>query len=530
VHHYHYAGDVEKERHYARLAGEQAAAQFANSEAVTYLSRALELTPVEASAGRYAILLARERVYDVLGLYEAQLQDLAALQGLAAGGGDGAIYWPAEVALRRSQYAEATGDYPASIAAAQEAIDRAQAAGGSEAVRLEAAGHMRWGWTLWRQGEYEAAQEHLEHALELAQGAQLLSIEADCHRSLGNVFLYQSMHDRTRFHLERALEIYSQVGERRRHAVVLNDMGNFAMDIGDYGAARSYYEQSLAIKREIGDRRGEANGMNNLGLIAMDQGDCAAAFRYLEQSLQIRREVGDRRGEGSALGGLGNVALAQGDLDRAREYLEQGLLVQREIGDRYNQCVSLDLLGVTCHHVGDEAAAQSYGQQALLIAQEMGDRSSQAFALTHIGNAQAGLGQTAEAAAAYEQALTIRRELGQQKMALEVLSCQVRLDLERGDLTSAREKVESVLALMRRDAPPTAPEVVVQCLDGTDDPFLILLTCCRVLRASGDARAPAVLAATRGLLLERVARVGDECARRSFLEKIPSHREIVEMG
>ena len=48
-----------QERHYARLAGERAAAQFANTEAVIYLSRALALTPEDAAASVTTLLLAR---------------------------------------------------------------------------------------------------------------------------------------------------------------------------------------------------------------------------------------------------------------------------------------------------------------------------------------------------------------------------------------------------------------------------------------------------------------------------------------
>ena len=40
---YHYAGNSERERHYARLAGERAAAHYANAEARRYFNRALEL-------------------------------------------------------------------------------------------------------------------------------------------------------------------------------------------------------------------------------------------------------------------------------------------------------------------------------------------------------------------------------------------------------------------------------------------------------------------------------------------------------
>jgi len=528
VHHYHYAGDAEKERRYARLAGEQAAAQFANAEAVAYLSRALELTPAEDRGERYALLLARQKVYEVLGRQEAHRQDLESLQALAAEDG-AAAGWPAEVALLRSQYAEITGDYAAAIAAAREAIARAAADGGGAAVQRTAAGHLRWGWTLYRQGEYAEAQPHLAHALQLAQEAGLTAIEANCHRSLGTVLLYQSIHDPARAHLEQALQLYRQMGERRQYAVVLNDMGNLAIDRGDYESCRSWYEQSLAIKREIGDRRGEANGLNNLGLVALDQGDYMAAFDYFEQALRIRREVGDRRGAGSALGGLGDVALALGDFEQGRAYLEEGLAIQREIGDRYAEGVSLDLLGVLCGRQGDNAAALGYGQQALRIAQEMGDRSSQAFAWTHIGRAQAGLAQAA-AAASYEQALLIRRDLGQRGLEIEVLADLAHWELARGDPEAARARIETVLLFLRPDAPDgvalLAPAEVVQRLAGVDDPCGILLNCYDVLAAGGDPRASALLELAHRLLQGRAARIADEAKRQAFVNNIPSHRGI----
>ncbi len=67
AYHYGHAGNTAQERHYAWLAGERAAAQYANAEAVTYLSRALALTPEDDAAERFALLLARAKVYDLQG-------------------------------------------------------------------------------------------------------------------------------------------------------------------------------------------------------------------------------------------------------------------------------------------------------------------------------------------------------------------------------------------------------------------------------------------------------------------------------
>jgi hypothetical protein len=58
--HFEEAGVEEKARHYLKQAGERARRQYANEEAVNYLSRALALTPEADHARRYALLLERE--------------------------------------------------------------------------------------------------------------------------------------------------------------------------------------------------------------------------------------------------------------------------------------------------------------------------------------------------------------------------------------------------------------------------------------------------------------------------------------
>ena len=50
----------------------------------------------------------------------------------------------------------------------------------------------------------------------------------------------------------------------------------------------------------------------------------------------------------------------------------------------------------------------------------------------------------------------------------------------------------------------------------------------RVLQASGDPRAGEVLANAHTMLQERAARIDDEELRRSYLENVPYHREIME--
>ena len=64
-------------------------------------------------------------------------------------------------------------------------------------------------------------------------------------------------------------------------------------------------------------------------------------------------------------------------------------------------------------------------------------------------------------------------------------------------------------------------------LEGTWEPLRVYLTCYQVLHAHDDPRAEAVLEAGYRLLQERARKIEDGDLRRSFLENVPHHREIV---
>ncbi|HET9224255.1 MAG TPA: AAA family ATPase, partial [Roseiflexaceae bacterium] len=108
AHHYRQAEDDRRERYYARLAGIQAADQYANAEAVGFFTRALELTPGGELTARYELLFEREAAHELLGAREAQARDLAALAELAEALDDNRRR--AEIARSRARYAERVGN------------------------------------------------------------------------------------------------------------------------------------------------------------------------------------------------------------------------------------------------------------------------------------------------------------------------------------------------------------------------------------------------------------------------------------
>jgi tetratricopeptide (TPR) repeat protein len=414
---------------YLHRAGEQAATRFINAEAVAYFDRALDLAPVDERADRYTLLLAREKVYDLQGAREAQIQDLVAMKELVEVLADDRRR--IEVSLRQAHYAEATGDFPAAVAAAQEAIQLAQTI---QDVSSEARGYRLWGEILWNQGDYKAAQSQLEQALALARAAGVREVEAGSLRDLGVVFWFQ----------------------------------------GDYAGPRVHFEQSLRIYREMGDRQEECGALNNLDIVSVFQGDYVGARAYYEQSLQLSREIGSRRDEGIALNNIGDILCYQGDYAGARERLAQ----------------------------------------ALCVGQSIGDRANQGYIMANMGRALVGLEHWAEAAAAYQQALALRQELGQQNLAIECLAGLATVSLAQDDLAQAQTLVEEIL---------NYPD-----LEDVGELLEVYLTCYHVLRAGQDPRAQTILEKAHHLLQEEAAKIADEEMRRSFLENVPAHREIME--
>jgi predicted ATPase len=385
------------------------------------------------------------------------------------------------------RFYEWRGRYPAVIAAAQAATHLGHAV---QNLSIEAVGYLWWGRALRHQGDYKEASTQLDQALARARAAQLRQVEADTLRTYGLVYWHQ----------------------------------------GGYDKARANFEQAWHICREIGDQRGAGDALNCLGAVSRNQSDYTGASTYYEQALRIYHEIGDRQGEGIVLDNLGFVSHCQGDYAGAKTYFELSLRISREIGDPEVEGDVLAYLGLLSHHLGDDEAARKYSQQALLIAQDLGDRRTQGYALTNLGHALVGLGRLVEAADAYRQALGLRRELGQSNLAMEPLAGLARVSLAQGDLP--QRQVEEILSHLENQTPSTALRLRSgqgsgHGLDGTDEPFWVYLTCYRVLCANQDPRAEAILGTAHSLLQEQAAKISDEELRRSFLENVATHREVM---
>jgi tetratricopeptide (TPR) repeat protein len=389
AYHYQQAGDAEHERRYAALAGELAAADFANAEALVYLKRALALTPPEERAERRRLLLCRERVHDVLADRLAQEADIVALSDLSA---PDDLRAQAELALRQAHYRLVTDSFPRAAEAAERAAELAHSVGWHEG---EAMARRLHGAALIPLAHYDEARTQLVQALDLARSLSLAGTEDDCLRDLGLIAYYQGDYATARGYYEQALAIDQAIGDRRGESATLVRLGAVSRELGDGATALACYEQALAIDRATGDRDDEADGLRGIGMVAHDQGDYLTARAAYTESLMLERATGDREGQAACLAALGMVARALGDVAAAQEALDQALVLNQEIGDRrYEAAVRADL-ALLCHERGDHQAAREQAQLALKLAGALGVRYVETTALTRLGQALHGLADLA---------------------------------------------------------------------------------------------------------------------------------------
>ncbi|HNB50289.1 MAG TPA: tetratricopeptide repeat protein [Anaerolineales bacterium] len=414
VYHASQGWDIEKERLYTRLAGDQAAARFTPAEALRYYTRTLELTPVEDIQSRYDILAAQEKLYELLGERELQRLNLRQLSDLVRVMED--PYREAELSLLWAGYWEAVNNYPAADAAIQNAIHFAQRDPHSpHAANLLAHSHLIWGRYLTAISNYALAYTHLTQALEICQ----------------------------------------RLGDETATAPVLHALGTVNSFLAHYDQALQDYREALFLYRKTGNRQGEAHILNNLGTVAADQGNPAEEKAYYEQALQIRREIGDRVGEADTLNNLGLTERTLGEYARARDYYHQALEIYYETQNRQGEQIVLHNLGEAFYSLKMYSEALASYRQSLYLAREMKDRDGEALNLFHIGNVLRDTGNLEQAETHYHQALALHRAVERPQYEPDDLAGLADIALLQQRLPQALAYVREILLSWRKTPPST---------------------------------------------------------------------------
>jgi len=412
--------------------------------------------------------------------------------------------------------------YDLMAAQAREAIRLGAANGGVEGATL---GSYVLGRALQELGQHRDAHTMWEHAIQLARvyhprhtsSEMLREAERLAHSWLVGVSLFFDDYAGGRAYAVEALRICQSLCKRRGEMICLSDLAMIDFYTGDDEAARQHYEHVLPLARALGDRRGEVQVLRGLSEVLRAQGEYALAQTLLAAVVTAARELGIGYEEIWALTALVRLHCQVGDDAGARAWHDQLVpLMRREGLTPDGKAAGLRACAVYALHTGNHQQALADAEEGMELTAQCDIPHYRAETAVILGHARAGMEQLAAAARAYQQAVTWYAKIGNAPLAGEPQAGLAQLALAQGDHDGALTLVD-----------PLVPSLAERPRACVRTPFYTYLICYRVLEANHDPRAAPLLRTARQRLEEYAARISDDALRRSFLENVPAHRELL---
>jgi class 3 adenylate cyclase/tetratricopeptide (TPR) repeat protein len=339
---YHYGRSEHQDKavKYALLAGDQAAALYANTEATAYFEQALmkarslpasaktQCWQIDATLKLAAVGITRQDI-------ERDLKNLEEAQALAEKLGDETrlarvLYW-----LGRIYYV---------LFNPQTAIDYAK------------------------------------RSLEIADRLGDDVLAALPVNLMGRVYWLISDYAQASRMLERSVDQMRQLGNKTEESTALGFAGYVFGHMGEFDRALLYADQGIQLAQEIQTPFAESAAFHYRGCIWDQRGEWAKAVADYEKAKGIADEVGDFFRLQQLKMFEGRAYTLNGDPDGGRVFLEEGLALAKQIGTNFGLARLKSFLADCIFRLGEIDAAFSLCQEAIGLAKKSEDKFTIALA------------------------------------------------------------------------------------------------------------------------------------------------------
>lgn len=520
AYHYEKAGIQQKAQYYLIKSGRQAAANYANEDALSYFNRALKLAPDEHARVYFDTLMQRERVYDLLGRRTEQKQDLDVLARLASGFED-SLLLRSQVTIRQAKLKIDEGDYSAAKQSAKAAIEELSAESQKQrdlsellvdALLLEAR-------AMFLAGQAVAARPQLESALSLARTHHYIRGEYNALAQLGLWNWYDGDNKSAIEFLERSLDLIREAGDIRRESDILNNLGIVAKDMYRFNDSLAYYEMAHKIIRKIGDRYSEAGLLNNMGRASIMSGDLVRAISYCNQAAILARETNDPTVQGLALHNKSEAYKELGQFVLARDDAEKSIKLLQSSGYQAGEAWALENLAMIEFMLGKHSKALELVEQALAISRAIASRRLEVSVLTRLGLMQLEANQLELAEEAFKSAQKTEEEFKESIPMFEIQAGLAGVALARGDVQStekARALIQGLAGEILQEPPAEQSHFL---------PLWLYAMCIRVMKTSQDPEVEKMIRRANNELRARSDKISDDTIRAGFMNA-PESRSI----
>ncbi len=452
AYHFNRAGKGTKALTYLVLAGERAAARYANEEAISYFEQAAEqlrMLPEASDHLRWRLAAGLGDVYRSMGKYADSTGALEVGLTLVETSGlpdelQASMYRRlGETAQKQGDLDVAYEHFTTAVTLLGEPVDQQ---GQTEAARI----FTGLAWTHFLQGRFDQARDASEASLMHARRAGALTELAAAENLLGGVYYRQSNWELSSQHTRRAMILREQMGYTWGVAATLSNLGILAVSAGDWNKARSFFERSLVLRKEVGDVEGMTIVHNNLGMLARDQGDLEQAEFHFSESLEVARlfEIGYHVANSTI--GLAHVMLLKGDIAAAQEAINESLVQAESIGanDMQAEIHRIQAEILLAQSAWDKARIAA--DEAVELAAETGHRSQESAAWRLVSEINLQTGDTRAAWEALRKAQRVAADASDELETGRLAALRGRIQLFEGNDAEAETDLRAAKMIFMR--------------------------------------------------------------------------------
>ncbi|MEM7114413.1 MAG: tetratricopeptide repeat protein [Chloroflexota bacterium] len=471
AHHWREALDSEKEQHYAKIAGDEAAAQYAHQDALFYFNRILELTSPTDWAKRYSLLFQCFNTYALTGDLDKQQETLQALSGCAEQLDDNAKrletlveYTSFYRKYRQSDKLEAI--YTRAVPLAQKIGD----------IRNEFVLLTNWALFLGESRQLEAAFMTLEQSRSL-------------YERLGTVTT------------------------RMSYLVTAANLNYYAEDVDK---SLGYLTEYLQLAEESKLLFPIFRGSSNIGVIYQAKGEFELAEQHYKRALQVARERGELNGEVLTLINTGDLCNLIGQYEQTIAISETVLSASEQIGRWYFYRLGLLNRGWARFKLGAIDQAKAVLQDVIRRSQAANDAWNEVAGWNKLGHIFLSTRHPNEALQAFQTAESRQADLSQTSALVETWAGLAGAEMALGHLEQATAYAEQVVTYVHAE--------------GLKDSWLwvqSILYVYQVLSKAGSEEAQEILAQAHAELQIRAAKFTKATSRENFLMQVPENEQLL---
>jgi tetratricopeptide (TPR) repeat protein len=212
-----------------------------------------------------------------------------------------------------------------------------------------------------RQRDFEAAQEDVERALELAEGVDDGRTAANAYFQASLIAERQGHWVLARTYAERAKAYYEGLADRKNVGRLLNNLGGLNFSLGKPEVAVSHLKDAFRIALDMGNEADAAQAVSSLAQVHLRTGSIKQAEEQARHALRLLEGRVDFLDEvGNAQLVLGRSLLEQGRLDEAEEMFRAAESSFEQLGSVSHRAAAWVALGDLSARRGDDRSAARF--------------------------------------------------------------------------------------------------------------------------------------------------------------------------